>query len=584
MTKIFYTFLLTIFSCINFAYAISQPTQFQSTDEILAYKPDNTECATAVLTDALSDMGTALSETDHETVVREWIYQRFYDADVLRQVLSCPEIANAADDAVIKFLPIEYTFPGGRKISINYETQPRVLKQHLLIAGKRDIPTATDDNPRIGALNDATVWVNLDPAWYGILVVESGTLDQFVGPGKNNTISLKYIEENIDTIYPRGISCTSKSAIAADSDLINRAVTKTVGIKEATGEDDSNDYYVAGDVNLEWISYAEIALDVVISVVTFGGGAVVLGATKAARAARATKTLGTSLRALSKVDTVRDWVRISAQHRRALEELKSIDRATDAAKYADKEREIAKLSDSLKNLEQSEDVKKYSEQAKMYGELNKYRNQLRGVKLAKRGNVAVRAWRGLRAANTGGKMLNRGAKMARSSTKSGRIRDWLFNSTMRNAGRLAKMEEAGGLLYGILKFGGDMYDWTTDTTGEYTNNIQFKPLGLLSADDIQGAENVVNYGMWLMWAGDSASAADDDAAYLQAMDFAAKFHQDLMEVATETGNEFNVDTSAITSQCQVDIFVVRPIVRNPGTNDEMLYYLIMNDEPWTTTQ
>ena len=95
----------------------------------------------------------------------------------------------------------------------------------------------------------------------------------------------------------------------------------------------------------------------------------------------------------------------------------------------------------------------------------------------------------------------------------------------------------------------------------------------MSADDIAGQENVVNYGMWLLFAGDSTNAEDDNAAYLQAMDFAQKFHEDLMEVQDNKN-----------SPCNVDIFVVRPILRNPDTDTPELFYLIMNDEPWTTNE
>ena len=77
--------------------------------------------------------------------------------------------------------------------------------------------------------------------------------------------------------------------------------------------------------------------------------------------------------------------------------------------------------------------------------------------------------------------------------------------------------------------------------------------------------------MWLMWAGDSTSPTDDDAAFLQAMDFASKFHEDLME----NQNDSN-------SPCNIDIWVVKPIIRDPGTEHQALYYLVMNDVPWTT--
>ena len=118
-----------------------------------------------------------------------------------------------------------------------------------------------------------------------------------------------------------------------------------------------------------------------------------------------------------------------------------------------------------------------------------------------------------------------------------------------------------------------MYDYTSDNTDQYTNGLKFKPLLLLSADDIAGQENVVNYGMWILFAGSSTDANDDNAAYLQAMDFASKFYEDLYDIQDESN-----------SPCNVDIFVVRPVLRNPDTNNPELFYLIMNDEPWTTNE
>ena len=100
--------------------------------------------------------------------------------------------------------------------------------------------------------------------------------------------------------------------------------------------DDTNDYYVAGDVNLQWISYAEIALDVAITVITVGGGTVILGATKAARASRALHNLTSVLRTLRQTDSVRDYIRLGQQLSRANAELRAINRATDATAYANK--------------------------------------------------------------------------------------------------------------------------------------------------------------------------------------------------------------------------------------------------------
>lgn len=553
------------------AAAIDVPTAqidtdgFVSADEILNRTPDDTKCATAVFANALAQTASSVSESDHETVIQQWIQTTFSSAPVLTAVLECPEISGIPENETVKFLPIQYTFPGGREIVINYETQPKILKQRLLLANKRGVNNL-DASPRI---DDNSVWTNTDPAWYAIMVVQHGALDEFAATGKNHTISLQYIKDNIDDLYPKNGDCTSRSAIANDKDLINLAMHRTVGL----GDDDTNDYYVAGDINLQWISYLEIAADVAITVVTAGGGAVALGATKAVRASRTLKNLTTTIKTLSKSEKVRDYIRLSQRYTRAADELKKIDRVKDAAAYERKSSEVKRLGQNMRQMERAEeDVKKYKQATDSFAEISKYRRALRSLHTAQRGNIVARGWRALRAANTGNKMLSRGARIARSSSTSGRIRDWMFNSTMRNLGMLAKMESAGGLLYGALKFAGDMYDWTETSTGEFTNGVDFAPLLLLSADDIPGQENVVNYGMWLMWAGDSISAADDDAAYLQAMDTAAKFYQDLSETQDDKNNH----------ACDVDIYVVRPILQNPGTENTAIYYLIMNDVPWTT--
>lgn len=533
----------------------------------------DTQCASRVFADALAQTANTVNEYAHETEIQTWIYQTFALPDVLNTVLACPEIAGIADDETIKFPPIQYIFPGGREIVVNYETQPRVLKQRLTLANKRDLPSG-GDSPRIGARDDDAIWTNTDPAWYAIMVTEHGALDEFVGPDKNNTISLNYIKNNIDKLFPsgRGGKCTDRSAKSRDATAINTVMREhTVNI-----DDDTNDYYIAGDVNLQWISYAEIALDVVITVATFGGGAVITGATKSARASRALRGLGTTIKTLSKSDDVIKYVRATRDAAKLTDEIKALDKVADAAKIADKTRELDKLNETIKSLESIDDVKKYRDATRTYSELNAYRHSLRGLRTlrgAQRGNIIARAVRATKSAMTGNKLISHASKLGRSGKMSARVRDWLFNSTMKNIGVLGKMEATGGLLYGAIKFAGDMYDWTETSTGEFTSGVEFAPLLLLSADDLQGQENVVNHGMWLMWAGDSISAADDDAAYLQAMDFAAKFHQDLSEYQNDTA-----------SPCNVDIFVVRPVLRNPGTENTELYYLIMNDEPWTTNE
>ncbi len=660
---------------------------FVSANDIRRGATDDTKCATKIFADALRENAGAVSETSHETDIQRWIYANFYNPDVLKRVLKCPEIANAADDETIKFIPIEYTFPGGRRIVVNYETQPKVLKQRLMTSSKRSLP---NDSPDI--MNDTgNVWTNTEPAWYAIMVVQSGALANFVGADKNNTISLEYIKNNIDTLFPRG-ACTSKTAIARDSKVMNVAAKRTVGV-----DDDTNDYYVFGDKNLQWISYAEIALDVVITVASFGGGALLSGGAKMIRASRTSKRLintwkelrggvkgfkeystlikeseriASRLKTLDKTKDAAEIQRLTTESARIADQIKDMEKAEkglkkahNVEKYRDavaqesklgrdienatksqkeleqllkSQRELEKLNqqmktatgtkwneyakratelqdeirktvgngrtipsisntegriktigENIKRMEKETDnitkeikqmekyddaVKEYRDVSKSIGELQQYTKGFRKLRVAQTGNVGARAFRAFRAAGKSQKVLNKSARVARASMKSGRIKEWLFQSTLKNAAKLATLEKNAGLIYALLKFGGDMYDWTSATTDEFTSGVEFAPLLLLGADDISGEENVVNYGTWLKWWGDSSSPADDDAAYLQAMDFATKLHQDLIEVMDEQNND----------ACVVDIYVVRPIIRNPDSDDASLYYLIMNDEPWST--
>ncbi len=545
-----------VFAALYIGGAFAQPNSQNSSD--------GATCATNVFADALSNAANEITPDASELDVRAWVAQTFKQPDVLKRVLACPGIRDKDEHETLSIGPIKYNFPGGRVITIDYEAQPKIFSDRIALDGKLSVDDL-NPSPEISE-SGGNIWVNTDPAWYAIMVVQHGALDNFVGPTKNNTISLKYIKDNIDTLFPHGAQCTGKSALTRDNTMVNRAAHNMVDIN-----DDTNDYYIAGDVNLQWISYLEIGFDVVLTVATMGGGAAALGATKSARAARVLKNLGSELRTLGKIDTVRDYIRASQRYARAADELKKIDRAADAAGYARKLDEIEDISKTMREMEQADkNVKRYREVSESFAEINKYRHALRGIRLAKRGNILARGFRAFKAANTGNKMINKGAKIARSSMKSGKVRDWLFHSTLRNAGKLAKLEETGAIFYGALRFIGGMWDWTDTSTDEYTSGLEFSPLLLLSADDLQGQENVINHGMWFLWMGNSTDAADDDAAYLAAMDTAAKFHQDLDELQTDE-NDF---------PCNVDIYVVRPIIRNPDSDNAALYYLIMNDEPW----
>ena len=372
-----------------------------------------TSCSSCAFTQQLAATAKTVNETDSEDIIEKWIYAAFTDKATLEKVLTCPEVASVAEDETITFEPVKYTFPLGREVVVNYETQPKILKQRISLANKRDLPPS-DPSARVGELGNDAIWTNTDPAWYAIMVVENGALREFAGSDKNNTISLQYILDNIDNMYPNAFTnggrCTSRSALAEDYCAINRAVRNTVDVKG-----DTNDYYVAGDINLAWIGYAEIALDVVITVVTMGGGAIVSGAAKSARASRALKGMATNLKALKKLDTVQDYMKHVAKIAKLNDEIKALDKVKDAAKIADKTKELDKLKDGVKNLEKLDDVKKYKETAEIFTELNKYRKTLKGFKAIKqRGNViarGVKIAKSGKAAMGGTKLIDKGAKL-----------------------------------------------------------------------------------------------------------------------------------------------------------------------------
>lgn len=567
---------------------IQNNPNIKSAEEILAlaHAENPTNCASKIFSNALIKHSGEIGENEPEFKVRAWARETMTnDPEVLTAVLQCPELKNIADDTTVVFNPVVYEFPMGRSITINYSTQPKVLKQKLLLAKKRSLPNG-EASPRLMDPNDPAKYMNTEPAWYAIMVVQHDALKDFVGPDKNNTLSVKYINDHINEIYPQGANCTDKSAWAGDKKTINQVVSEVVKL-----EDDTNDYYVAGDVNLEWVMYAEIAADVILTIATAGTGEAGMIAAKSARAFKSGKQIVRSMNELSKIDKVKDYIaatRKISQHTDDIakleKEIKSLKKADD---IADKRKQIKELQESITKLEKdakeladtNEDVKKYKNLAEPYKELNKYFKELRAFKRPQTGNVIVRAIKSIHASNGGAKTLNKAAKAARAgmSSRSAKMGHWLTDATLKHGARLARFERDMGLLYGAVAFLGDMYDKTSTTSKEFSNGIEFKPLCLLSADDLNGQENVVNYGMWFMWVGNSIDQADDDAAYLQAMDFASKFEYQLNEYQSEHG-----------ANCNVDIYVVRPIIRLDETNTDNpkgeLFWLFMNEEPWTTAE
>ena len=628
--------LLLLFPLTAFAAG-----DINTTAEILS-RPSGVDvtCARQEFQDALDesaknglDNGTINPETDSEYDMKNWVYTVFQDPATLGAVLSCPEIIDANENDTLRFESIGYTFPNGREIVINYETQPKVLHQRMMLATKNELPS-DDPNPSVSELDPHATWTNTDPAWYGIMVVQSGALRDFVGPNKNNVVSAQYIYDNIHKLYPKDMAlggvCSTRSGIHAKLD--NSMVHKVLREHTAKHPKDNNNYYINGDINLKWISYLEVVATVVLTVVSWGGYAGLAIGANVAKAANAAKNSAKVIQTLTKVKNVKQYVSESVKlaklarkadnindMRKTMTSITKLEKKLSTLKgtkqyntvlkeldqlrkvKADKMWKLGSKVDDINDLEkiaqttaketetvtqtmaklakEDKQVAEYVRQFNNLKEATTTLRELRAFKNARTGNAFVRTWKGAknfvksyRTAIKSGKKIDKLARTARHGAKSGRVRDWLFHSTMKNAGRLAKVGADLAALYFVLGLFGDFFDYAPTQNDEFTNGINLRPWLLLGADDIEGEDNVVNYGTWLRWTGDSIDPRDDDAAFLQAMDFAQKFHQDLLDVQEEDNRH----------ACDVDIYVVRPIIRNPDREHQALYWLFMNDTPWTT--
>jgi hypothetical protein len=636
------------------------------------------QCAQRVFQNALAATSSEVIE-DVQEDIEDWVMRTFHDREVNSQVMACIGPMGLSDDELVIFPPVGYRFPpvyeddeNPREIIVNYRVSKQILRQRAILSEKRDLPPG-GPTERVGP--DAE-WANTEPAWYGIMVVQADSMLPYAGPGRYNTISQDYIRANLPRFYPRNYNdanvlnlgglaslpmCTSKSVLANHSDIVSMAARRTTGEtkrdEDGAVESDTNvfgfaiggnKYYVAGDVNMQWITWAQVTAEVALIAATWGTGAAVTASAKGARSMNSVRNLRALIGSLKKVDKVDDFRRTTkhlANLEKRVEAVRTYDRAMNTARNAERNMrtlqnsgnatetairaaqtrlddaifaadrargamnvadrttdsaaavrslndQIAAAKRTIGELESIADVKKYKEATKALGDVLVIARNLRAFRrLPQTGNVVARSWRAtrayvttVRAIGTGGRTLRRAERIGRAGVQSGKVRNWLFIQSRKlygGAGRAASGAAGFGALGMGWQFLQGLYDWTETEVDDFTSGVPFKSLLLLSANDLKehGQENIINHGMWLMWKGDSTSPADDDAAFLQAMDFAAKFHQDM----EETQEDYITD-GRNRGLCDVDIYVVRPILRNPSANNPQLYYLIMNDQPWRVRQ
>ena len=192
--------IFVFFICILAVPAVARDSiednpDFKTTEEIiaLAHNEKPTECASRIFSNALREHSSEVDDSMDEYKVRAWARETMQSPDILQRIMQCPEIQSVSETTTINFSPITFEFPSGnRTITINYSTQPKVLRQKLLLANKPSLPDGSP-NPKLFDPDDPAKYINTDPAWYAIMVVQHDSLKDFVGPDKNNTISVKYL-------------------------------------------------------------------------------------------------------------------------------------------------------------------------------------------------------------------------------------------------------------------------------------------------------------------------------------------------------------------------------------------------------
>jgi Fe2+ or Zn2+ uptake regulation protein len=120
------------------------------------------------------------------------------------------------------------------------------------------------------------------------------------------------------------------------------------------------------------------------------------------------------------------------------EVMKRIDDLPNIRKQ-ERTKEIEQLKETMEQMKKDDpNVKKYAEQADVFDEVYEYGKKLKGLR-PQTGNVltrGVKLVKGIHAARNGNKILAKGAKAARASKLSSRVKDWLFHSTLKNANTL----------------------------------------------------------------------------------------------------------------------------------------------------
>lgn len=371
--------------------------------------------------------------------------------------------------------------------------------------------------------------------WFGILVVKKGSLDKYANADVP-IISSEFMKRNRSTFYPdnsdkplgmwRG--CTHSNHMAADNDVVNRAAHLTMNEEDSffTG----NDYYVYDGQDVYW-GTAQLIGEVALALVTLGGSA----------AASGTAAAGQSISAASKMVT---GVRLT-------KDASKIDKAVKAAKAAQAGSSVAAKAsrvDAIKALADAGVTVKAGTRASQLKNIgNVVETAAKGIKPIAWTSAFTKPWRLI--------------KPGISSLKPKNIQA-LYGPGVSWGQRLKRASlTVGGTALGVELI--KAFGYSSAAVNNYADGVSFNSFGLLSADDLEGRENVVSHGAWLQI--EEGGAVNEDDPLNEALAFAEAFTEDMIKINSED------------PQCDVDIYVVQPGISNKdklGVRE--IYYVIQN--------
>lgn len=385
--------------------------------------------------------------------------------------------------------------------------------------------------------------------WYGILVVKKGSLDKYAN-SSTPIISTEYMKRNRDTFFPDNSDkplglwggCTHSNHMADDDDIVNRAAHITFDEKDSfwTG----NDYYVYDGEDVYW-GTATLVGEIALALITLGGSTVVSASKATAQTAVATDRAIKAQRAITLAKRAEKLKQLEQSYATA----GRADKAAKAAQLAKETRQGARLALEQAGagpVPQLTNTATISNMARLLEASGVANETMAGAKAITWVSALAKPWRLIKPGMTALKPKNVAKLYGPGVTWGQRIKRAAIT--------------AGGVGLGTALIQAFGY---SSASAEIMENVKFNSFGLLSADDLEGRDNVVSHGAWIQF--EESGEINPNDTLNEALAFAEAFHEDMKKINAED------------PQCEVDIYVVQPGISNPdklGTRE--VYYVIQN--------